>query len=80
MATPTVHTAFLYCTGLNSSNITRNSVLNQIFDTAKNAYCILSDQYTLFVVVQVQTKKRLEAQIKKKQNVGMFSQSYIFNF
>ena len=39
------NTAFLYCTGLRSSNTTRNSVLSQIFDTARNAYCILSDQY-----------------------------------
>ena len=54
-----LYTAFLYCTGLSSSNITCNSVLNQIFDTAKNAYCILSDQCTddlsYFVVVKAGT-------------------------
>ena len=32
-------------TGLRS-NITRNSVLNQILETTKNAYCILNDYYT----------------------------------
>ena len=53
-----LHTAFLYCIGLRSCNIIRNSVLNQIFDTVKNAYCTLSDQYTdnaFFVVVTVGT-------------------------
>ena len=63
-----LHTAFLYCTGLRSSNITCKSVLNQIFDTA---YCILNDQYTNNSIFcgsddQVQTKKKLEVQIKKK--------------
>ena len=41
-----LYTAFLYCTGIRSSNITCNSVLSQILDNARNAYCILSDQYT----------------------------------
>ena len=41
-----LHTAFLYGTGLRSSNITHYSVLNRIFDTSKMLYCILSDQYT----------------------------------
>ena len=36
-----------YCFSvLHTSNITHNSVLSQIFDIARNAYCILSDQYT----------------------------------
>ena len=35
-----------YCTGVRSSNITCNSVLSWIFDTARNAYCIQSDQYS----------------------------------
>ena len=71
-----LHTAFLYCTGLRSSNITCNSVLRQILDTARNAYCILSDQYrdnlTFFMVGElVQSKKRLKTQIKtRKQYVG----------
>ena len=33
-----LHTAFLYCTGL---NITSNSVLNWIFDTSKYSCCIV---------------------------------------
>ena len=53
-----LHTAFLYCTGLGSSNITRNSV-----DTAGYASCILSDQYTdnstccCFMVVRAGTEQ-----------------------
>ena len=59
-------TYFLYYTGLRSSNNTCNSVLSQIFDTARN----LSDQYTdnssfFFIVVrsgidQEETKLRLK--------------------
>ena len=33
-------TAFLYCTGLIS-----HVIVSQIFDTARNSYCIISDQY-----------------------------------
>ena len=56
-----LHSAFVYCTGLRSSNITRNSLLRQIFDTARNAYCILSDQYTdnsaFYMIVRVGTEQ-----------------------
>ena len=70
------------------SNITRNSVLNWIFDTAKNAYYIRNDQYTdNSRVFENQTKKRLKAQIIKKlvtiscfRFFKIFSQSYIFIF
>ena len=43
-----LHTVFLYCTGLRSSNITRNSALNEIHLTLKKkiSYYILSDRYT----------------------------------
>ena len=63
-----LHTAFLFCTGLRSSNIAHDSVLNRIFDTAKIAYCFLNDQYTdnsSFVLRADQTKKRQKAQIMK---------------
>ena len=40
-----VTTAFVYCTGLYYQAIS-HVILSQIFDTARNAYCILSDQYT----------------------------------
>ena len=36
------NTAFVYCTALYNLHV----ILSQIFDTARNAYCILSDQYT----------------------------------
>ena len=53
-----LHTVFLYCT---SSNITCNLVLSPIFDTARNAYCILSDQFTenefFFMVVIAGTEQ-----------------------
>ena len=39
------NTAFVYCTGLYNLAIS-HVILSQIFDTARNAYCILSDQYT----------------------------------
>ena len=39
------NTAFVYCTGLYNLAIS-HVMLSQIFDTARNAYCILSDQYT----------------------------------
>ena len=54
-----LHTAFPYCT--RSSNITRNSVLRRSFDTARNVYCILSDQNTanstFFMVVRAGTEQ-----------------------
>ena len=47
-------------------NVTCNSDLNRIFDTAKYTYCFLSDQYTdnssFF-----ESRHRLKAQIKKKK-------------
>ena len=69
-----LHTAFLYCTGLTSSNITRNSVLSPIFDTARNAYCILrSDQITrlifiLFMVVGAGTEQEETVSSDKNRN------------
>ena len=39
------NTAFVYCTTLYNLAIS-HVILSQIFDTARNAYCILSDQYT----------------------------------
>ena len=39
------NTAFVYCTALYNLAIS-HVILSQIFDTARNAYCILSDQYT----------------------------------
>ena len=65
-----LHIAFLYCTGLRSSNITHNSVLSQIFDTARNVYCIPSDEHTalFFMVVGARTDQAsLKAQITKKK-------------
>ena len=72
-----LHSAFPYFTGLRSSNITRISVLSQIFDTARNAYCILSDQYTdnstsfLFLfMVGTEQEETESSDLKKKQYVG----------
>ena len=66
-----LRSSFQYCIRLRSSNITCNSVLNWIFDTAKMLYCIkvISNQITQFFCGSesryVQTKKRLEAQNQK---------------
>ena len=39
------NTAFVYCIALYNLAIS-HVILSQIFDTARNAYCILSDQYS----------------------------------
>ena len=48
-------------------------ILSQIFDTAKNAYCILSDQYTdnqvvvVFMVVRAGIDQDRKVRLKKKK-------------
>ena len=68
------------CTAQDYNQAISHVILSQIFDTARNAYCILSDQYTdnslfSFMVVRayLDQKERENSDLKKekkKQYVG----------
>ena len=66
------NTAFVYCTALYNLAISY-VILSQIFDTARNAYCILSDQYTdnfeLFSFMVVRAGIDQESSDRKKDAV-----------
>ena len=67
----------LFCSVQDYNQAISHVILSQIFDTVRNAYCILSDQYTdyssCFLLVRAgidQEKTESSDEQKKEQYVG----------